>query len=71
MHLFPGSQPHGQSPNLKTQTFKREVPNLSLEWRGGAIQTEVGVAVVVEEDLEDVEHASHLCEDEDTMSAHF
>ena len=29
------------------------------------------MAMVVEEDLEDVEHASHLREDEDTVSPHF
>ena len=33
-------------------------------YRCGSIETQVGVAVVVEEDLEDVEHARHLGEEE-------
>ena len=44
-------------------------PDLSpLDW-GGPIQPEVRVAVVVEEDLQHIQHSSHLGEDEHSTTA--
>lgn len=45
-------------------------PNLSsLDW-GGPIQPEVRVAVVVEEDLQHIQHSSHLGEDKHSTIAY-
>ena len=45
-------------------------PYLSSLYWGGPIQPEVGVAVVVEEDLQHIQHSSHLGEDEHPTTAH-
>lgn len=43
---------------------------LSLERRGGAVQSQVGVAMVIKKYLQDVQHAGHLSEEEDSMGVH-
>lgn len=43
--------------------------DLSLLHSGAAVQTEVDVAVVVEELLQHVQHARHLSEDQDSVAS--
>ncbi len=38
---------------------------LSLDNRGGAIQSEVGVAMIIKENLQYIQHTSHLGEYQD------
>ena len=59
----------GSWPNLlSSQLFF--LTDLSLLHSGGAIQTEVAVAMVVEEGLQNIQHLGHLSEDEHPVAAH-
>lgn len=65
----PPSVDAGSWPNLlSSQLFF--LTDLSLLHSGGAIQTEVAVAMVVEEGLQNVQHLGHLSEDEHPVAAH-
>jgi hypothetical protein len=61
-----GAQDEAEILGVVVEPFHEQLAHLHL---GGAVQPHVDVAVVVEEGLQDVQHAGHLGEDEHTMAA--
>ena len=54
----------GSAFSFSQTIFSCRAPYLSLlNWRG-SVQSQVGVAMIVEEDLQNVQHPCHLGEDE-------